>query len=191
MLAVDVRPSMAARDAPRCRDGTMVIPWSAPSREEHVERLRTEEFDVLVIGGGCVGAGVALEGATRGLRTALVERSDFAAGTSGRSTKLIHGGIRYLEAAFMNLDWENFKLVEEALAERAHLLNAAPYMAHPVPIMIPIYTWWEIPYMWVGAKFYDFVAGRRRAVPSSYFLPKVRRREEGEGGEGGEGEGEG
>lgn len=67
-----------------------------------------------------------------------------------------------------------YRLVEEALAERAHMLNAAPFMARPLPIMIPIYRWWEVPYMWVGAKMYDFIAGSRRAVPASYYIDKVR-----------------
>ncbi|RYG50252.1 FAD-dependent oxidoreductase [archaeon] len=93
------------------------MPWAAPSRAESVRHLEQDSFDVLVIGGGCVGAGCALEASTRGLKVALVERSDFAAGTSGRSTKLIHGGIRYLESAFMNLDKEMYELVQEALAE--------------------------------------------------------------------------
>lgn len=127
---------------------------------------------MLVIGGGCVGAGVAWEAATRGLKVAMVERDDFAAGTSGRSTKLIHGGIRYLEAAFKNLDYEMYQLLEEALYERAHLMNAAPFMAKPLPIIIPLYTWWEIPYMWVGAKLYDLFAGTRRTVPASYVISK-------------------
>lgn len=96
---------------------------------------------MVVIGGGCVGAGVAWEAATRGLKVAMVERDDFAAGTSGRSTKLIHGGIRYLESAFKNLDIEMYHLVKEALAERGHLLHAAPYMAHPLATLIPLYTW--------------------------------------------------
>ena len=70
------------------------MPWSSPSRDEETSALQTEQFDVLVIGGGCVGAGVALDAASRGLSVALVERSDFSAGTSSRSTKLVHGGIR-------------------------------------------------------------------------------------------------
>jgi hypothetical protein len=101
----------------KCEDGTTVIPWTSPTRAEQLERLRTEEFDLLVIGGGCVGAGVMLEAATRGLKVALVERGDFASGTSGRSTKLIHGGIRYLEAAVFNADIEMLHLVREALHE--------------------------------------------------------------------------
>jgi glycerol-3-phosphate dehydrogenase len=124
-----------------CEDGTSVIPWSTPPRGEQLRRLREEEFDLVVVGGGCVGAGVAWEAATRGLKVALVERGDFASGTSGRSTKLIHGGIRYLEAAVWGLDWEMFTLVQEALSERAHLMNAAPFMSRALPIIIPIYTW--------------------------------------------------
>ena len=91
--------------------------WAPPSRAATLARLRSEEFDVVVVGGGCVGAGVAWEAATRGLRVALVEREDFGSGTSGRSTKLIHGGIRYLEAAFKNLDLGLYRLVHEALEE--------------------------------------------------------------------------
>ena len=101
----------------KCDDGTSVIPWQAASRSTQLKRLETENFDVVVIGGGCVGAGVAWEASTRGLKVALVERDDFSAGTSGRSTKLIHGGIRYLESAFKNLDYSMLALVKEALEE--------------------------------------------------------------------------
>lgn len=121
-----------------------------------------------------MGAGCALEGATRGLKVAVVDGDDFAAGTSGRSTKLIHGGIRYLEQAVFSLDYSKLQLVVEALHERAHLLNAAPYMAHPVPIMIPLYKWWELPYMYAGAKAYDIFAWGKRAVPASQLILKVR-----------------
>ncbi|CAM9701423.1 unnamed protein product, partial [Phaeothamnion confervicola] len=156
----------------RCRDGTVVIPYLAPPRAEQLRRLREEEFDVLVIGGGCVGSGVALDAAMRGMKTALIEAEDFGAGTSGRSTKLIHGGIRYLETAFKKLDYESYKLVVEALEERAYMLRAAPYMNHPLPIMIPLYRWWEVPYMWAGAKVYDLLAGSRRVVPPSHFMSR-------------------
>ncbi|KAF0689660.1 Aste57867_18897 [Aphanomyces stellatus] len=153
-----------------CEDGQEIVPWEVPERAVQLKKLKSEEFDVVVIGGGATGAGVALDAATRGMRTAMVERSDFGAGTSGRSTKLIHGGIRYLETAFMKLDYAAYALVTEALEERKHMLTAAPYMNRPLPIMIPIYTWWEIPYMWVGAKAYDLVAGSQRSVPSSYYI---------------------
>ena len=127
-----------------------------------------------MVGGGCVGAGIAWEAATRGLSVGLVERDDFASGTSSRSTKLIHGGIRYLEAAFFKADIGMFKLVMEALGERAHLLNAAPFMTRALPILLPVYSWWEAPYMYAGAKVYDVVAriagGGDLVVPSSRFL---------------------
>lgn len=91
--------------------------------------------------------------------------------TSGRSTKLIHGGIRYLETAFWKLDIGSYKLVQEALEERAHMLAAAPYMNSPLPIMIPIYKWWELPYFWAGAKAYDLVAAtRQKSVPASHYM---------------------
>ncbi len=74
-----------------------------------------------------------------GLDTALVEKYDFSSGTSSRSTKLIHGGVRYLEKAFFNADYEQYRLVKEALQERANLLKIAPHLAHPLPIMLPVY----------------------------------------------------
>lgn len=153
-----------------CEDGSIINPCEIPSRETQVQRLRNRKFDILVIGGGATGTGCALDATTRGLKTALVEANDFGAGTSGRSTKLIHGGIRYLETAFKKLDYPSLKLVYEALEERAFFLGSAPYMNRPLPIMIPIYKWWEVPYMWVGAKVYDLVAGSKRYVPSSHFI---------------------
>ncbi|CAM9449069.1 unnamed protein product, partial [Heterosigma akashiwo] len=100
----------------------------------------------------------------RGLKTALIEQEDFGAGTSGRSTKLIHGGVRYLEAAFKKLDWGSWELVKEALEERGFMLRAAPYMNHPLPIMIPLYQWWQVPYMLLGVKVSDWLAGAARVV---------------------------
>lgn len=120
---------------------------------------------------------------------ALVERSDFAAGTSSRSTKLIHGGIRYLEAAFKKLDLGSYKLVKEALDERAFMLESAPYMARALPLMVPLYSWWEVPYYWAGAKVYDLVAGRNRFLPASHYINRcVRVRGGGGGGGGGPGD---
>lgn len=160
----------------KCRDGTAVFPWSAPKREEHLRSLEKDVFDLIVIGGGCVGAGVALDATTRGLKVALVERDDFAAGTSGRSTKLIHGGVRYLENAFFNLDIGQYNLVKEALSERAHMLNACPYNARALPIMIPLEKWWQVPYFWAGTKVYDFLAGSKLTVPPSSFIGKHQAR---------------
>ncbi|XP_020860520.1 glycerol-3-phosphate dehydrogenase, mitochondrial [Phascolarctos cinereus] len=145
-----------------------------PSREAQLTSLQsTTEFDILVIGGGATGAGCALDAVTRGLRTALVERDDFSSGTSSRSTKLIHGGVRYLQKAILNLDYEQYRMVKEALHERANLLEIAPHLSHALPIMLPIYKWWQLPYYWVGIKLYDLVAGAQ-CLKSSYVLSKSR-----------------
>lgn len=143
-----------------------------PSRAEQVKALQSgDEFDVLIVGGGATGAGCALDSVTRGLKTALVEADDFASGTSSKSTKLIHGGVRYLQKAILGLDIEQYRMVKEALRERASMLRSAPHLTRPLPIMLPVYTWWEIPYFWVGIKAYDFVAGDRN-VKSSYYLSR-------------------
>ncbi len=102
------------------------------SRATALERLGKESFDVLVIGGGITGAGVALDAATRGLRTALVERDDFASGTSSKSSKLVHGGLRYLQQ-------KEYRLVYENLAERQRLLENAPHLVRPLPFLIPLF----------------------------------------------------
>lgn len=142
-----------------------------PTREDQVKVLKSQDYDVLIIGGGATGAGCALDACTRGLKTALVEADDFASGTSSRSTKLIHGGVRYLQKAIMQVDIEQYKMVKEALHERASMLESAPHLAHPLPIMLPVYTWWQIPYYWFGIKMYDLVAGSK-TVKSSYYLSK-------------------
>ncbi|KAJ3040593.1 mitochondrial glycerol-3-phosphate dehydrogenase [Rhizophlyctis rosea] len=124
-------------------------PSPSPSIEQQQQRA---EFDLLIIGGGATGTGCALDAVTRGLKVALVERDDFASGTSSRSTKLVHGGVRYLEKAFLELDYEQFKLVREALHERGVFLRIAPYLSYQLPIMLPIYKWWKVPYYWGGSK---------------------------------------
>ncbi len=101
-------------------------------REDSLRRLAQEEFDVLIIGGGVTGAGVALDSASRGLKTALVEQGDFASGTSSKSSKMIHGGLRYLQQ-------REFRLVYENLAERQRLLNNAPHLVSPLPFLIPLF----------------------------------------------------
>jgi glycerol-3-phosphate dehydrogenase len=147
-----------------------------PSREEQLNRLRTtsvseDEYDLVVIGGGATGSGVALDAASRGLKVALVERDDFSSGTSSKSTKLVHGGVRYLEKAVKELDYSQYQLVREALKERAVFLTTAPHLSMSLPIMLPVYEWWKAPYFWAGTKFYDFLAGKEN-LESSYFLTK-------------------
>jgi len=144
-----------------------------PSRTAQIQSLKEREFDVLVIGGGATGTGVALEAQARGLNAALVEKNDFSSGTSSRSTKLIHGGVRYLQKAIMGFDKEQYHMVSEALQERANLVEIAPHLAYALPIMLPVYAWWQIPYYWVGIKAYDVVAGRQ-LLKSSYFIGKEK-----------------
>lgn len=131
--------------------------------------LTEKIFDLLVIGGGATGAGIALDAATRGLEVALVERDDFAAGTSSRSTKLIHGGVRYLEGAIKHLDAKEFHLVTDALEERKILLNLAPHLTRPLPLVTPLYSWMDVPYYVAGLKLYDWIS-RKSSLGASTFI---------------------
>ncbi|KAH9949802.1 DAO-domain-containing protein [Amylocystis lapponica] len=157
-------------------------PWTPPSRESMLDALRAsaqmqgdatypEEFDLLIVGGGATGAGVAVDAASRGLKVALVERDDFSSGTSSKSTKLVHGGVRYLQKAVMELDYEQYKLVREALHERRIFLQTAPYLSAMLPIMLPIYKYWQVPYYWAGCKMYDVLAGKEN-MESSYLMSR-------------------
>ncbi|KAK1150342.1 mitochondrial glycerol-3-phosphate dehydrogenase [Aspergillus melleus] len=160
-----------------------LVPPSFPtikSRLEQIQDLKrsasgnnADEYDLLVIGAGATGSGIALDAATRGLKVAIVERDDFSAGTSSKSTKLVHGGVRYLEKAVWELDYNQYALVKEALRERKYFLNTAPHLSQWLPIMVPVQKWWQAPYFWAGTKFYDFLAGAE-GIESSYFLPKSK-----------------
>jgi glycerol-3-phosphate dehydrogenase len=142
-------------------------PLGAQYRLGALQQMAEEEFDVLVIGGGVVGAGAALDAATRGLSVALVEARDWAAGTSSRSSKLIHGGLRYLEQ-------RDFGLVREALTERGLLLNRiAPHLVRPVPFLLPLrHRIWERFYIGAGVLLYDTMGGAR-ALPRHRHLTKT------------------
>ncbi|MEO6888869.1 MAG: glycerol-3-phosphate dehydrogenase/oxidase [Ktedonobacteraceae bacterium] len=144
-------------------------PLSSTVRTQNLALLASQTFDVLVIGGGVTGAGVALDAAARGYTVALVEKADFASGTSSKSTKLVHGGIRYLPQF-------DFSLVRESLIERGILLRNAPYLAHPLPFVLPIYKGEQHPVglpftmpggiglsfiLNMGLWFYDILAGGR------------------------------
>jgi glycerol-3-phosphate dehydrogenase len=122
------------------------------SRAKALDAMETGELDVLVVGAGVVGAGTALDAVSRGLSTALVEQRDFASGTSSRSSKLVHGGLRYLEMF-------DFGLVKEALEERGLLLTRiAPHLVRPVPFLYPLHHTWERPYVGAGLMLYDGMA---------------------------------
>jgi glycerol-3-phosphate dehydrogenase len=124
-------------------------------REEMVRRVRErqEPWDIAVIGGGATGTGVAVDAASRGLDVVLVEAHDFGKGTSSRSTKLVHGGVRYLEQG-------NVPLVMSALKERGLLRQNAPHLVHDLAFVVPHYSWWEAPFYGIGLKLYDLLAGK-------------------------------
>src|SRR4051794_7428392 len=134
-------------------------------RRAALARLADEVFDVVVIGGGATGAGCALDAATRGLNVALVEARDFASGTSSRSSKLVHGGLRYLEQ-------RDFGLVREALRERSLLLNMlAPHLVTPVPFLLPLTEHWQRAYIGAGLALYDSLGGHA-GLPRHRHLTK-------------------
>ena len=126
------------------------------AREEILRQIGSSpEWDIVIAGGGATGLGAAVEAASRGYRTLLLEAHDFAKGTSSRSTKLVHGGVRYLQQG-------NLKLVLEALRERGRILKNAPHVAHRRAFIVPAYALWELPFYGVGLKLYDLLAGRER-----------------------------
>jgi glycerol-3-phosphate dehydrogenase len=145
------------------------VQLSADHRATSLRRMTDDVVDVLVIGGGVVGTGVAVDAATRGLSVALVEQRDFASGTSSKSSKLIHGGLRYLEQY-------NFGLVREALRERALLLQTlCPHLVHPVQFLFPLRNRvWERAYVGAGIMLYDTLAGLHGAVPRHRHLSRHR-----------------
>lgn len=172
---------------------------SVPWLKYILEKLKTHEFDVLVIGGGCTGILYELVfcltlsrsllcigrrktrflrgfGRTRRFRKryALFASSLFPVliATSSRSTNLLHGGIRYLEQAFTKMDPKSLSLVTEALHERTYLLNEAPYLTKGIPTVMPLYAYWRIPYVWIGCKMYDIIAGKSCPLPRSRYINK-------------------
>ena len=137
------------------------------NREQMLPRLTAEaQWDIIIIGGGATGLGVAVDAASRGLKTLLLEAHDFAKGTSSRSTKLVHGGVRYLEQG-------DIPLVLEALRERGLLHRNAPHIVHHLSFIVPRYKWWEGPFFGIGMKVYDALAGKLNLSPS-----KILSREE-------------
>src|SRR6185503_2327984 len=131
------------------------------NRQQNLDRIldRREAWDIAIIGGGATGVGIALDSAARGFATVLLEQSDFGKGTSSRSTKLVHGGVRYLQQG-------NISLVMEALKERGMLLQNAPHLVHDLEFIVPNYAWWEAPFYGIGLKVYDMLAGKYGFGPS-------------------------
>jgi glycerol-3-phosphate dehydrogenase len=139
------------------------------NRETIINELRRQSdvlWDIIVIGGGSTGLGIALDGASRGYKTVLLEQSDFAKATSSRSTKLVHGGVRYLAQG-------DLLLVMEALRERGILLKNAPHLTFNQEFVIPVYTYWDVIQYTLGLKFYDLLAGRL-SLGKSYFINREK-----------------
>lgn len=151
--------------------------WDTFTRDRYLQKVRQDPyFDIIVIGGGATGLGAALDAASRGFKTLLLEQADFAKGTSSRSTKLIHGGVRYLAQG-------DLKLVYEALSERGILLKNAPHLVSMQPFVIPNYNWWGEILYGIGLRIYDWMAWRYRFPKTSVLnsktvarlLPNIRR----------------
>ncbi|WP_061221160.1 glycerol-3-phosphate dehydrogenase/oxidase [Leptospira borgpetersenii] len=146
-----------------CKAGR-VLKMEKQNRTEQILKLQKESLDILIIGGGSTGTGAAFDAAKRGYKTALIEKKDFASGTSSRSTKLIHGGVRYL-AQF------HFKLIHEALTERQKLLENAPHLVKPLKFLLPAYRFYEKPYYGIGLTLYDILASKGK-LPSHKTVSK-------------------
>ena len=135
-----------------------------------LEETKNDKLDVLIVGGGATGLGLAVDAATRGYRTAVVEAGDFAQATSSRATKLVHGGVRYLASGQVHL-------VYEALHERKIMLANAPHLVHPLPFVMPAYRWFDLPFYGAGLKLYDLLSGRSSLGPTSILsLRETRER---------------
>jgi glycerol-3-phosphate dehydrogenase len=138
-------------------------------RAEELKDIAGKSFDVCVIGGGATGAGCALDAKLRGLRVVMIEAGDYAGATSSAATKIIHGGVRYLEEAIKGLDAKEYHVVVRALHERVRMLDNAPHLTHRLEFLIPSYHWLDAAYLDIGLKIYDWLAGSARISPSKYL----------------------
>src|SRR5215813_7658327 len=138
-------------------------------RAEEFKNIAGEQFDLCVIGGGATGSACALDAQLRGLRTVLVEAGDFAGATSSASTKIIHGGVRYLEEAIRGLDLQEYHVLVRALHERVCMLENAPHLTRRLEFLVPSYHWIDVAYLDVGLRIYDWLSGPGRISPSKYL----------------------
>jgi glycerol-3-phosphate dehydrogenase len=141
------------------------------TRTQALIDIAERKFDVCVIGGGATGSGCALDARLRGFNTVLLEAGDFAGATSSTSTKIVHGGVRYLEAAVKNLDPAQYRVVKRALRERIRMLKNAPHLSRAMEFLLPCYRWMDAAYYDIGLKMYDWVSGGASIFPS-HFLSK-------------------
>lgn len=135
-------------------------------REQALQQAAAGEFDVCIIGGGASGASCALDAQLRGLKTVLVEAGDFASGSSTASTKLAHGGVRYLQEAVTDLDPQQYHLVEAALRERGLMLSNAPFLTRTIEFLVPCFSHFDQFYYGLGMKMYDWISGKASLLPS-------------------------
>ncbi len=143
------------------------------NRAKNIDKIKQNTFDLCIIGGGATGAGCALDAAKRGLKVCLIEKNDFGSQTSSKSTKLIHGGVRYLEQAVKKMDWAQFQMVSKALKERTTLLEIAPHLTRPLALITPCKNWFEAIYYGIGMKLYDFIAGSHTISPAKVLSKKA------------------
>jgi glycerol-3-phosphate dehydrogenase len=146
-------------------------------------QLPYENYDIVIIGGGAVGSGILLDATLRGYKVLLLEKNDFASGASSKSSKLVHGGVRYLEKAIKRFDKAQYDLVKEGLSERSTFLKNAPLISKKIKISIPIFSYLNLFYTWVGLNLYKLIAGKKNFGKNSYlnkvvsalFFPNIKK----------------
>jgi glycerol-3-phosphate dehydrogenase len=139
------------------------------SRAEELKNISGRQFDLCVIGGGATGSACALDAQLRGIRTVLLEAGDFAGATSSTATKIIHGGVRYLEEAIKDVDPKEYHVVVRALHERVRMLDNAPHLTRKLEFLVPSFRWLDVAYLDIGLKIYDWLAGSARISPSKFI----------------------
>src|SRR6201998_3746962 len=139
-------------------------------RVQELKSISGQQFDLCVIGGGATGSACALDAQLRGIPTVLLEAGDFSGATSSAATKIIHGGVRYLEEAIKGADLKEYHVLVRALHERVRMLENAPYLTRILDFLVPSYHWIDVAYLDIGLKIYDWLAGPGRISPSKFFL---------------------
>jgi glycerol-3-phosphate dehydrogenase len=139
------------------------------ARTEELKNIAGQKFDLCVIGGGATGAASALDAQLRGIRTVLIEAGDYAGATSSAATKIIHGGVRYLEEAIKGADLQEYHVLVRALHERVRMLENAPHLTRVMEFLVPSYRWIDVAYLDIGLKIYDWLAGEGRISPSKFL----------------------
>src|SRR6201984_468874 len=137
------------------------------TRAEELRNISGQHFELCVIGGGATGSACALDAQLRGIRTVLIEARDFAGATSSAATKIIHGGVRYLEEAIKGADLQEYHVLVRALHERVRMLENAPHLTRILEFLVPSYRWLDVAYLDIGLKIYDWRGGGGPFLPST------------------------